>query len=77
MAAIDAGKFVDEIVPVIIPQKKKDPIVFAVDEYPKRNTDMQQLARKLWTKRMKQKGIRLSDDGDFEAASDDDEAKSG
>ena len=40
-------------------------------------TDMQQLARKLWTKRMKQKGIRLSDDGDFEAASDDDEAKSG
>lgn len=38
-------------------------------------TDMQQLARKLWTKRMKQKGIRLSDDGDFEAA-DDDEVKS-
>lgn len=40
-------------------------------------TDMQQLARKLWTKRMKQKGIRLSDDGDFEAAAEDDEAKSG
>jgi len=40
-------------------------------------TDMQQLARKLWTKRMKQKGIRLSDDGDFEAAAEDDEARSG
>jgi acetyl-CoA C-acetyltransferase len=45
VAAIDAGKFKDEIVPVIIPQKKKDPIVFATDEYPKRNTDMQQLAK--------------------------------
>ncbi|MCL2915438.1 hemolysin family protein [Shewanella corallii] len=29
-------------------------------------TDMQQLARKLWKRRMKHKGIRLSDDGDFE-----------
>lgn len=45
VAAIDAGKFKDEIVPVIIPQKKKDPFVFATDEYPKRNTDMQQLAK--------------------------------
>ena len=45
VAAIDAGKFKDEIVPVIIPQKKKDPIVFATDEYPKRNTDMQQLSK--------------------------------
>ena len=45
VAAIDAGKFKDEIVPVIIPQKKKDPLVFATDEYPKRNTDMQQLAK--------------------------------
>jgi acetyl-CoA C-acetyltransferase len=45
VAAIDAGKFKDEIVPVIIPQKKKDPIVFATDEYPKRTTDMQQLAK--------------------------------
>ena len=45
VAAIDAGKFKDEIVPVIIPQKKKDPLVFTTDEYPKRNTDMQQLAK--------------------------------
>ncbi len=45
IAAMDAGKFNAEIVPVILPQKKKDPIVFATDEYPKRNTDLQQLAK--------------------------------
>lgn len=45
IAAMDAGKFDAEIVPVILPQKKKDPIVFATDEYPKRNTDLQQLAK--------------------------------
>jgi len=45
IAAMDAGKFNTEIVPVILPQKKKDPIVFATDEYPKRNTDLQQLAK--------------------------------
>ena len=32
-AAQDAGKFVDEIVPVSIPQRKGDPVVFAADEY--------------------------------------------
>lgn len=30
-------------------------------------TDMQQLARKQWEKRMSDKGIRLSDDGEFES----------
>ncbi len=34
-AAINAGKFVDEIVPVEIPQRKGDPIVFDKDEFPK------------------------------------------
>jgi acetyl-CoA C-acetyltransferase len=33
-AAIQAGKFVDEIVPVPIPQRKGDPILFAQDEEP-------------------------------------------
>ena len=37
-AAIAAGKFKDEIVPIIIPQRKGDPIVFDVDEYPKKTT---------------------------------------
>jgi acetyl-CoA C-acetyltransferase len=34
-AAIKAGKFKDEIVPVEIPQRKGDPIIFDTDEYPK------------------------------------------
>lgn len=34
-AAVKAGRFKDEIVPVEIPQKKGDPIVFDTDEYPK------------------------------------------
>lgn len=45
VAAIDAGRFKDEIVPVSIPKPKKDPLVFDTDEYPKRNTDIQQLAK--------------------------------
>lgn len=45
VSAIDAGRFKDEIIPVIIPQRKKDPIIFDTDEYPKRHTDMQQLAK--------------------------------
>jgi acetyl-CoA C-acetyltransferase len=35
IAAIKAGKFKDEIVPVEIPQKKGDPKIFDTDEYPK------------------------------------------
>ena len=42
-AAIAAGKFKDEIVPVVIPQRKGDPIVFDTDEYPK-NTSLEKLA---------------------------------
>jgi len=43
-AAQDAGKFVDEIIPVVIPQKKGDPMVFAADEYINRKTDAAALA---------------------------------
>jgi acetyl-CoA C-acetyltransferase len=43
-AAIDAGRFVNEIVPVLIPQRKGDPISFATDEYP-RLSDMEALAK--------------------------------
>jgi acetyl-CoA C-acetyltransferase len=42
--AIAEGKFKDEIVPVIIPQKKGDPIVFDTDEYP-RATTLEKLAK--------------------------------
>ncbi len=34
-AAIKAGKFKDEIVPVLIPQRKGDPLVFDTDEFPR------------------------------------------
>jgi len=37
-AAIKEGKFKDEIVPVIIPQRKGAPIVFDTDEYPRSTT---------------------------------------
>lgn len=43
--AIDKGLFKEEIVPVIIPQKKKDPIVFDTDEFPKRDTSPEKLAK--------------------------------
>jgi acetyl-CoA C-acetyltransferase len=45
IAAIDAGKFKDEIVPVVIAQKKKEPLVFDTDEYPKRDTNLEKLAK--------------------------------
>ncbi len=43
--AIDRGYFKDEIVPVTIPQKKGEPIIFAVDEGPRRDTSMEKLAK--------------------------------
>lgn len=44
MAAQDAGKFKDEIVPFSIAQKKGDPIVFAADEFINRKTSAEGLA---------------------------------
>ncbi|WP_374358405.1 acetyl-CoA C-acetyltransferase [Chitinimonas sp.] len=44
-AAQKAGKFVDEIVPVLIPQRKGDPVAFASDEYIKHGTTMEALAK--------------------------------
>jgi acetyl-CoA C-acetyltransferase len=43
-AAQDAGKFVDEIVPFSIAQRKGDPIVFAADEFINRKTNAEGLA---------------------------------
>jgi acetyl-CoA C-acetyltransferase len=43
-AAQDAGKFKDEIVPIYIPQKKGDPVVFAADEFINRKTTAEGLA---------------------------------
>jgi acetyl-CoA C-acetyltransferase len=44
IAAQDAGKFVDEIVPVQIPQRKGEPVIFEVDEYINRKTNAESLA---------------------------------
>lgn len=34
-AAITSGRFKDEIVPVLVPQRKKDPLAFDTDEHPR------------------------------------------
>ena len=44
-AAIKAGKFKDEIVPVVIPQRKGDPIIFDTDEFPRFGTTVEKLAK--------------------------------
>jgi len=43
-AAQKAGKFVDEIVPVLIPQRKGDPVAFAADEFIKNGTTLESIA---------------------------------
>lgn len=45
IAAIDEGRFDEEIVPVVIPQRKGDPIIFAKDEFPRRDTNEAKLAK--------------------------------
>jgi len=44
-AAINAGRFVDEIIPVSIPQRRGDAIVFDADEYPKAGVEASKLAK--------------------------------
>ena len=43
-AAQKAGRFDDEIVPVMIPQRKGDPVAFAQDEFPKAGTTLESVA---------------------------------
>lgn len=45
IAAIDSGRFKQEIVSVSIPQKKGDPKIVDTDERPRRDTSMESLAR--------------------------------
>jgi len=44
-AAVEAGKFEDEIIPVEIPQRKGDPVIFAVDEYIKASSTEEKLGK--------------------------------
>lgn len=45
VAAIEAGYFAEEIIPVPIPQRKGDPVVFANDEFPRAGTTAEKLAK--------------------------------
>ena len=45
IAAIDSGRFKEEIIPVTIPQRKGDPKIVDTDERPRRDTSMESLAR--------------------------------
>ncbi len=43
--AIDEGRFEEEIVPVEVPQRRGDPVLFDTDEVPRRDTSLEKLAR--------------------------------
>lgn len=45
VAAIDDGRFAEEIVPVSIPQRNGDPVIFDTDERPRRDTTLEKLAK--------------------------------
>ena len=45
VAAMDSGKFAEEILPVVIPQKKGEALVVATDERPRRDASMESLAK--------------------------------
>ncbi|RJP54916.1 MAG: acetyl-CoA C-acyltransferase [Anaerolineaceae bacterium] len=45
VAAIDSGRFAEEIMPVPVPQKKGEPVLVATDERPRRDTTMESLAK--------------------------------
>jgi len=45
IAAMDAGRFNDEILPVPVPQRKGEPVIVAADERPRRDTSMESLAK--------------------------------
>lgn len=44
-AAIEAGRFADEITPILIPQRKGEPVAFSVDEQPRAGTTAEALAK--------------------------------
>lgn len=45
IAAIDTGRFAEEIVPVEIPQRKGPPVIVDTDERPRRDTNIEALSR--------------------------------
>ncbi|MCC8988971.1 MAG: acetyl-CoA C-acetyltransferase [Candidatus Contendobacter sp.] len=45
IAAIESGRFKDEITPIEIPQRKGAPVVFATDEFPRAGTTAESLSK--------------------------------
>lgn len=45
MAAIEAGRFHDEITPIAVPQRKGEPLMFDTDEQPRADTTTQSLGK--------------------------------
>jgi acetyl-CoA C-acetyltransferase len=45
IAAIESGKFAEEIIPVSVPQRKGDPIIVEHDESPRKDTSLERLAK--------------------------------
>jgi 3-oxoadipyl-CoA thiolase len=45
IAAIESGRFDDQIVPIVVPQRKGDPVVVARDEHPRADTSADALGR--------------------------------
>lgn len=45
IAAIEAGRFAEEITPILIPQSKGEPLAFATDEQPRAGTTAEALAK--------------------------------
>ena len=45
VAAIEAGRFAAEITPIMIPQRKGDPVAFATDEQPRAGTTAESLGK--------------------------------
>ncbi|MBK5100356.1 MAG: thiolase family protein [Desulfobacteraceae bacterium] len=45
ISAIDSGKFSEEIVPVPIPRRKGEPVIFDTDETPRRDTTLEKLSK--------------------------------
>lgn len=45
VAASEAGRFRDELVPVTIPQRKRDPVVVEADEGPRADTSLEKLSQ--------------------------------
>jgi acetyl-CoA C-acetyltransferase len=45
IAAMESGKFAEEIVPVFVPQRKGEPVVVENDESPRKDTSLEKLAK--------------------------------